>query len=133
MLFEGSRVCRTPAASGGCCWHEAEALAAQFPALAQVSGWIAETIFYDSSQSEGWRGHIDFKRYVGGECVENLAFRRGRLWLCRKMASRQLSTATAEDRIPQVRVLRGGTAGMQRLVRADVPDDDLACVERISA
>jgi hypothetical protein len=50
-----------------------------FPALADVHVWFVETVFYDTSTSDGFRGYAEFKRYVKGEQVETIAFNRGEL------------------------------------------------------
>jgi hypothetical protein len=47
--------------------------------LAAVDVWIAETVFYDTAESAGWRGYVDFKRYVDGRIVEQFAFSHGKL------------------------------------------------------
>jgi hypothetical protein len=50
-----------------------------FPGLALVDVWIVETPFYDTMESAGWRGYIEFKRYVGDEIVESMGFNHGKL------------------------------------------------------
>jgi hypothetical protein len=59
---------------------EIEKRRAAFPALAHVDVWFVETVFYDTSTSDGFRGYAEFKRYVNGEQVETIAFNRGRLF-----------------------------------------------------